>query len=149
MKIFYTCKKLSTFCGGQIWMVILSFHAINGWSYWVRKWCLKISWSIYSREGLCQFWCFVQICNSTGIFWPKFSSINLCFIMFHIVKTKVWRKSLMALFQNIASYHLSSDSIHADHCRVFSNILINNYYTSKTPRSSKESKLKVIKLGEI
>ena len=73
--------------------------------------------------------------------WTCFS-----YIVFHFVCTKVCRMSLARILLTISnSYDLNMEMRHSV---TLSNILINNYCKAKTPRSTKETKQKVLKLSD-
>ena len=72
--------------------------------------------------------------------WTFFS-----YIVFLIIKEKVCRKSLMQVLMMISDhYNFGMLSVHA---RILSNVLLNNYCSDSTPRSSKEAGQKVLKLS--
>ena len=68
-----------------------------------------------------------------------------CYLLFNSVKDKVCRKSLANLFMLINEMHTFNMDRH--HANVLSNIFFKNYCIDSTPRSTKESKQKVLKLS--
>ena len=68
-----------------------------------------------------------------------------CFILFESVKDKVCRKSLANLFMVVSQMHTFNMDRH--HANVLSNIFFKNYCNNSNPRSTKESKQKVLKLS--
>ena len=69
-----------------------------------------------------------------------------CFVVFNSVKEKVCRNSMSKLCA-VVSEHYDFKMTPA-HARIISNIFIKNYCRERTPRTFKESKLKVLKLSE-
>ena len=69
-----------------------------------------------------------------------------CYLLFNAVKDKVCRKSLANLFMLVSDMH--SFGMQRIHGNILSNILFKNYCTESTPRSSKESRLKIMKFSE-
>ena len=68
------------------------------------------------------------------------------YIMFSLVRDRVCRKSLMKIILDISEfYYFGATTVHS---RKLANIFINNYCKEVTPRSGKESELKIIKLYE-
>ena len=84
--------------------------------------------------------------------WLNIPTDNACqwtffaYLMFNAVKNHVCRKSLSAIFMEVSkSFGFDMTTVHA---RVLSNILFNNHCKLMNPRSTKETKLKVLKLSE-
>ena len=69
-----------------------------------------------------------------------------CFVMFQCVKDKVCRKSLANIFMIINDMH--TFNMERRHGIILANIFFKNYAIELTPRSTKEPKLKVLKLSE-
>ena len=69
-----------------------------------------------------------------------------CFIMFEVVKTAVCRTSLTDIFNSISDHYKFGMKNH--HSRILSNIFLKNYCRESTPRNSKETSLKVLKLSD-
>ena len=69
-----------------------------------------------------------------------------CTILFNSVKNSVCRSSLMKMFSLISEHYEFGMKEH--HCRILSNILIKNFCRESTPKGTKETKLKVLKLSE-
>ena len=68
-----------------------------------------------------------------------------CFILFNAVKDKVCRKSMGALCSQVSDhYDFGMTPVHS---RIISNTFFKNYCREATPRCSKESKQKVLKLS--
>ena len=83
---------------------------------------------------------FLNVPTDKACQWTVF-----CYLLFNAVKDKVCRKSLANLFVLVADMHnFGMDRVHAN---ILSNILFKNYCAESTPRSTKEAKLKVIKLS--
>ena len=72
--------------------------------------------------------------------WTLFS-----FIIFNAVKEHVCRTSLANIFMSISEFH--SFNMERRHGIILANILLKNYCAQETPRSGKESGLKVLKLS--
>ena len=66
--------------------------------------------------------------------------------MFQCVKDKVCRKSLANIFMIINDMH--TFNMERRHGIILANIFFKNYAIELTPRSTKEPKLKVLKLSE-
>ena len=84
--------------------------------------------------------------------WLNVPTDNACqwtflsYLMFNAVKNHVCRKSLSAIFMDIStSFGFGMMSHHA---RILSNIFFNNHCKLMNPRSTKETKLKLLKLLE-
>ena len=71
---------------------------------------------------------------------------SFCFVVFNSVKEKVCRNSMSKLCA-VVSEHYDFKMTPA-YARIISNIFIKNYCRERTPRTFKESKLKVLKLSE-
>ena len=81
---------------------------------------------------------FQQIMRVSGHFFA--------YLMFNAVKSHVCRKSLGTIFMDISNTFGFGMKSH--HSRILSNILFNNHCKLMNPRSTKETKLKVLKLSE-
>lgn len=68
------------------------------------------------------------------------------YIIFHHINHSVCRTSLCNVLMMIADFY-RLDTIERKHGRIISNILFNNYCYLYSPKSSKEPKLKVLKLS--
>ena len=68
-----------------------------------------------------------------------------CFIIFNSVKDKICRKSLSSIFSKVSDHF--DFKMTEKHSRIISNIFIKNYCRETTPRSTKESSQKVLKLN--
>jgi len=84
--------------------------------------------------------------------WLNVPTDNACqwaffaYLIFNCVKNHVCRKSLCTIFMEISKafgFHMTMV-----HARILSNILFNNHCKLMNPRSTKETKLKVLKLSE-
>ena len=73
--------------------------------------------------------------------WVIFS-----YILLHEVASDVCRTSLIKVLMIISDFYELSH-IEIRHGKTLSNILLNNYCNIYTPRSSKEPKLKILKLS--
>ena len=82
----------------------------------------------------------LNIPSDKSVQWSFF-----CFMLFNAVKHSVCRKSLMNIFSMVNRHH--EFGMNDKHSRVLSNILLNNFSKKSTPRSSKESQVKVLKLS--
>jgi len=82
----------------------------------------------------------LNIPNDRACQWTFFS-----YILFSSIKQKVCQKSLSTALDNIASHY--SFNMSKLHSRTLSNIFLNNHCIASTPRSSKESQQKVLKLS--
>ena len=83
-----------------------------------------------------------------GLNIPSDSSCQwaiFCFILFNSVKEKVCRTSLCNIFMLISQYY--SFNMDKRHGLILSNIFLNNYCKTVTPRSGKEPAMKVLKLS--
>ena len=81
---------------------------------------------------------FQQIMRVSGHFFA--------YLMFNAVKSHVCRKSLGTIFMDISNTFGFGMKSH--HSRILSNILFNNHCKLMNPRSTKQTKLKVMKLSE-
>lgn len=68
-----------------------------------------------------------------------------CYIVFHEVVDHTCVASLASIFQMISD--LYSLRVSSRHCRILSNIFFNNYCHFISPRSDKEPRRKILKLG--
>ena len=68
-----------------------------------------------------------------------------CTILFNSLKNNVCRNSLMKIFSSVSEHYRFEMKEH--HSRILSNILIKNFCRESTPQTSKETKLKVLKLS--
>ena len=68
-----------------------------------------------------------------------------CFILFNAVKSKVCRTSFSNITMMVSEYY--NFNMDRRHGNILSNIFLNNFCSSMTPRSAKESNLKVLKLS--
>ena len=89
---------------------------------------------IMDRGGL-------NVPSDTACQWVFF-----CYLMFNAVKHNVCRTSLSNIFMQVAEMH--SFNMSRTHARILSNVFFNNHCRLMTPRSTKESKQKVLKLSE-
>ena len=69
----------------------------------------------------------------------------LSFIMFMSIKDKVCRNSLSRILLDISEFFELDKKLH--HARILANIFLKNLCRASTPRDSKESSLKVLKLS--
>ena len=76
----------------------------------------------------------------TTVQWSFFS-----YILFRCVKDFVCRSSLSKIFAKISEHY--NFGMKGHHCRILSNICIKNYCLESTPKTSKETSLKVLKLS--
>lgn len=82
----------------------------------------------------------LRIPTDLAVQWSIF-----CFIIFQSIKESVCRNSLSGIFADISIYY--GFRMQPQHCRILANIFLNNYCHLSTPNSSKETKLKVLKLS--
>ena len=68
-----------------------------------------------------------------------------CIILFNAVKEKVCRKSMIIICNLVSEFF--DFGMTPNHSRIISNTFIKNYCRESTPRCSKESKQKVLKLS--
>lgn len=68
-----------------------------------------------------------------------------CYIIFNVVKDKVCRKSFSGIAMTVSDTF--GFGMTTKHARIISNILLNNYVSQETPRSTKEPALKRLKLS--
>ena len=84
--------------------------------------------------------------------WLNVPTDNACqwtffaYLMFNAVKDHVCRKSLSTIFVDISNTF--GFGMNSHHSRILSNILFNNHCKLMNPRSTKQTKLKVLKLSE-
>ena len=71
--------------------------------------------------------------------------VFFCHALFQAVKDEVCRKSLAILFLSVSDFYLFQ--MKNKHCIILSNIFLNNFCTTVTPRSGKEPALKILKLS--
>lgn len=83
----------------------------------------------------------LNIPSDTAVQWSIF-----CFVMFEVVKNRVCRQSLCNIFDNISEYY--QFNMRRQHSRILANIFLKNFCTLTTPRTSKETNLKVLKLSD-
>ncbi|XP_066923516.1 uncharacterized protein [Clytia hemisphaerica] len=84
----------------------------------------------------------LKIPTDTICQWTMFS-----YIMFNHIRHLVCRTSLSDVLMSIAHTY-AFDSITKNNAMILSNIFLNNFCKSQTPRSSKEASQKVLKLKE-
>ena len=83
----------------------------------------------------------LNIPTDTAVQWSIF-----CTIMFESVKDSVCRHSLTKIFDKISShYQFGMDTRHS---QILANVNLNRFCRDSTPRSTKEARQKVIKLGK-
>ena len=70
----------------------------------------------------------------------------LGFVMFSAVKEKVCRSSINKILMKISEFHDFGMQMH--HCAILSNIFLKNFSKEMSPISTKEGKLKVLKLSD-
>lgn len=96
-----------------------------------------------------QFGEYVREINRGGLNFP---GDNIChwifysYILFHHLYTFVCRVSLSKCFLMVSDFY-GFTNVSKKHSRILANIFFNNYCHLYTPRSSKEPKLKVLKLS--
>ena len=71
--------------------------------------------------------------------------VFLCYIMFCVIKEKVCRRSLVSIFLEISEQF--KFAMKKSHGTALANILFKNLCLAESPRSSKESRSKIIKLA--
>ena len=69
-----------------------------------------------------------------------------CYIIFNAVKDSICRKSLCNLFMLVSE--MNDFGMRKEHGRILSNIFLKNYCADVTPRSTKETGQKVLKLSD-
>ena len=82
----------------------------------------------------------LNIPSDTACQWTFF-----CYIMFNAVKNDVCRTSLSNLFMLTSQMH--NFNMQRNHALILSNVFFKNHCVKNTPRSTKETKQKVIKLS--
>ena len=84
----------------------------------------------------------LKLPGDTVSYWVFYS-----YIMFLHLKNSVCRVSLCNIMMIISDFYCL-ENIERKHGQILGNIFFNNYSNLFTPRSSKESKMKVIKLSD-
>ena len=82
----------------------------------------------------------LNVPTDAAVQWSFFA-----YILFQCVKDFICRSSLSKIFLKISEHYKFGMKSH--HCRILSNVFIKNFCLESTPRNSKETSLKVLKLS--